>query len=390
MQGLKTTNATRKMKILILNSEYPPIGGGAGTATANLAHHLATQGIEVKVITARYGNLPALDQSLGFDLIRIPTLRKKDDRTNPGEQILFIFTSFWNCLPLFRRWRPDVIWAFFGFPSGITALMLKVVFGIPYIVSLRGGDVPGFRPYDFKVFHKLGGPFIKIVWKNAKTVIANSRGLMTLAQKFYSRVPIQVIPNGVDLDFFKPVHHAGKTTQLLFVGRVVYQKGLDLLVNALSELIDHDWMLSIVGNGSYKDHLYQLVEKKRLSERIKFQGWCNKEQLLPYLSKAHVFVNPSRHEGMPNAVLEAMACGLPVIATRIAGNEDLVQDGKNGFLVETEDVEGLRRVLQVLINNRNLCEKMGSASRKLVKEQFSWVNSGEQYLQVLMDAAEKK
>ena len=390
MQGLKTTPSNCTKKILILNSEYPPIGGGAGTATANLAHYMATQGMEVKVITARFGNLPALDQSSGFDLIRIPAGRKKADRTNPGEQILFIFTSFWNSLSLFHQWKPDVIWTFFGFPGGVTALMLKVLFGIPYIVSLRGGDVPGFRPYDFKVFHRIGGPIIKIVWKHAKMVVANSRGLLQLAQNFYNRVPIRVIPNGVDLNYFKPAHRDGKTTQLLFVGRVVYQKGLDLLVQALGELPDSDWMLSIVGDGSYKDPLHELIKEKGLTQRIEFHGWCNKEELLPHLAKAHVFVNPSRHEGMPNAVLEAMACGLPIIATRIAGNEDLVRGGKNGFLVEAEGVKGLQKALRTLINDRELCHKMGSASRKLVEEQFSWVNSGEQYLQVLMDVAEKK
>jgi len=100
MQGLKTTPTTPKKKILILNSEYPPIGGGAGTATANLARNLAAQGLDVKVVTARYDNLPALEQKMGFDLIRIATLRKRADRTNLGEQIHFILASFLYCLAL--------------------------------------------------------------------------------------------------------------------------------------------------------------------------------------------------------------------------------------------------------------------------------------------------
>jgi len=390
MQGLKTTPTTPKKKILILNSEYPPIGGGAGTATANLARNLAAQGLDVKVVTARYDNLPALEQKMGFDLIRIATLRKRADRTNLGEQIHFILASFLYCLALFRRWKPDVIWAFFGFPSGIAAWMLKMVCGIPYIVSLRGGDVPGFRPYDFKTFHKIGSPFIKLVWRNARAVVANSRGLQHLARAFYDRVPIQVIPNGVDLEFFHPTRKNDKTTQLLFVGRVVYQKGLDLLANALKDLRNLDWQLTIVGDGSYKEHLHQLIEQNQLTQRVDFHGWCNKEKVLPLLSTADIFINPSRHEGMPNAVLEAMACGLPIIATRIAGNEDLVVDGKNGLLVRSEDVAGLQKALQSLIVDRNLCKKMGSYSRQLVEEKFSWQAAGEQYVHVLTKAAEKR
>jgi len=221
-------------------------------------------------------------------------------------------------------------------------------------------------------------------------VVANSRGLQHLARAFYDRVPIQVIPNGVDLEFFHPTRKNDKTTQLLFVGRVVYQKGLDLLANALKDLRNLDWQLTIVGDGSYKEHLHQLIEQNQLTQRVDFHGWCNKEKVLPLLSTADIFINPSRHEGMPNAVLEAMACGLPIIATRIAGNEDLVVDGKNGLLVRSEDVAGLQKALQSLIVDRNLCKKMGSYSRQLVEEKFSWQAAGEQYVHVLTKAAEKR
>ena len=221
-------------------------------------------------------------------------------------------------------------------------------------------------------------------------MVANSRGLQHLARAFYDRVPIQVIPNGVDLEFFHPTRKNDKTTQLLFVGRVVYQKGLDLLANALKDLRNLDWQLTIVGDGSYKEHLHQLIEQNQLTQRVDFHGWCNKEKVLPLLSTADIFINPSRHEGMPNAVLEAMACGLPIIATRIAGNEDLVVDGKNGLLVRSEDVAGLQKALQSLIVDRNLCKKMGSYSRQLVEEKFSWQAAGEQYVHVLTKAAEKR
>ena len=249
--------------------------------------------------------------------------------------------------------------------------------------------MPGFRPYDFKKFHQIGGPFIKIVWKYSSGLVANSDGLRKLALSFHQRIPIEVIPNGIDLNFFKPSLRDGKIPQLLFTGRIVYQKGLDLLVEALSKLIDIPWELSIIGDGSYKDQLQQRIDALGLTSRIRFHGWRSKEELLPILAKSHIFVNPSRHEGMPNAVLEAMACGLSVIATRIAGNEDLVINRKNGILVANENVIELRNALRTLLTNKLLCEKMGKYSRTLVESKFSWSHSGEEYLALLQKTAER-
>jgi glycosyltransferase involved in cell wall biosynthesis len=389
MQGLKTAQSPLPLKVLILNSEYPPIGGGAGTATSNLARYMASKGVETKIITSRFGNLPEIEKSKNLEIIRVPSRRERADRSGPMEQISFIFVSSWYCLTHFRDWKPDVVWAFFGFPGGMTALLLKVLYKIPYIVSLRGGDVPGFRPYDFKKFHRIGGPFIKIVWKHSSGLIANSNGLRNLALNFHHSIPIDVIPNGVDLNIFKPSLRNGKVPQLLFTGRVVYQKGLDLLVEALSALIDIPWELAIIGDGSYKDQLHQRIDALGLTKRIRFHGWCNQNQLLPILAQAHIFVNPSRHEGMPNAVLEAMACGLPVIATRIAGNEDLVKNGENGFLVSNENVIELRDALRTLLTDKPLRLKMGECSRAIVENKFSWSHSGEEYLALLQKTVER-
>jgi glycosyltransferase involved in cell wall biosynthesis len=383
MHGLKTAQPIPHLKVLILNSEYPPIGGGAGTATANLARFMSSKGLDIKICTAQYGHLPSRETVDGFEIVRIPARRERADRTGPMEQISFILVSFWYCLTHFRQWKPDVIWAFFGFPSGMTALSLKFLFRIPYIVSLRGGDVPGFRPYDFKKFHRIGAPFIRLVWNHSSALVANSEGLRKLALKFHHKVPITVIPNGIDLDYFKPCSRDGKIPQLLFTGRVVYQKGLDLLVKALSELQEIPWELSIIGDGSYKNQLHQLVDTQKLNDRVRFHGWCKQAELLPILAQAHIFVNPSRHEGMPNAVLEAMASGLPIIATRIAGNEDLVINGKNGFLIESENVLELKKALQTLLSNKLMRLQMGDESRAIVENKFSWSHSGEAYFTLL-------
>ena len=124
------------------------------------------------------------------------------DRSNALEQISFIFSASFRTFGLIRQFKPDITLAFFGLPSGAVALLLKWFYRIPYVVSLRGGDVPGFRPYDFRMYHKLAAPFLRLIWKNAVSIIANSNGLRNLALAFDSRYEIPVISNGVDTSQF--------------------------------------------------------------------------------------------------------------------------------------------------------------------------------------------
>ena len=371
------------MKILILNSEYPPLGGGAGNATANLARALAGNDVSIKVITAQFGQLPRHEKSFGFEIYRIPALRSRLDRSGPFEQFCFFVSSIFFSIKLFKSWKPNLIWTFFGIPCGAVGLVLKRLFGIPFIISLRGGDVPGFRPYDFAFYHHLLAPLIKHLWKKADAVVANSAGLRQLALNFYSEQEIYTIPNGVDLDFFHPNERDWNAANILFLGRVVYQKGLDILIQSLDELRDQEWKLEIVGDGSYRETLLSLVAQYGLEERVQFIDWQLKDALPSIYSRATIFVYPSRHEGMPNSVLEAMASGLPIVATAIAGNEELVVPQKNGFLVKPEDVPDLANALRMLITDVEKRKTMGMASRKIVEENFDWRKSADQYMNLI-------
>ena len=172
------------MRILIINSEYPPIGAGAGNASANIARTFAEMGQEVTVLTARYGDLPRDEINAGVRIIRVPAIRKSRERSGALEQSSFILGCNFTALSFTKQWKPDITLAFFGVPSGVVALILKIFYKVPYIVSLRGGDVPGFRSYDFALFHKIIRPLLKKVWKKSEDVVANSNGLRALAHEF--------------------------------------------------------------------------------------------------------------------------------------------------------------------------------------------------------------
>jgi glycosyltransferase involved in cell wall biosynthesis len=367
------------MHILIINSEYPPIGGGAGTASANIAGCLVQMGHEVSVVTSRFAELPQKEQKDGVTINRIPALRLRRDRSTAIEQVIFIIAaSFW-ALSWIPKFKPHVSLAFFGIPSGAAAWLIRQIYQVPYVVSLRGGDVPGFRPYDFRIYHKLIAPFLRIVWRDASAIVANSNGLRELALKFDSRFGISIIPNGVNVNDRLDEIREWNPARLLSVGRLVHQKGLDLAMRALADLKDLQWHWKIVGDGPLLSMLRSLADELGILDRITFTGWQTKEQLKEHYGQASLFVFPSRHEGMPNAVLEAMANGLPVIASRIAGNEELVVDGATGVLVPSENVASVREALRRLINDVPLRERMGKASRRRVEASYTWEDTARQY-----------
>lgn len=371
------------MRLLLINSEYPPIGGGAGNATAHIARHLAHMGHETLVITSRFEDLPYEERSGNLTIYRIPSLRRKQDRSGALEQFIFLFSaSMWTSRLVARR-RPNATLAFFGAPSGMIAYLLKKRFKIPYVVSLRGGDVPGFRPYDFQVYHKLLAPSLKVVWSNSASVVANSGGLRDLARAFDSRFEIPIIPNGVDLDLYSNATRDWQSPLILSVGRLVHQKGIDLGIRALARLRHLDWQWNIAGDGPEMETLKAMTREHGIPDRVAFLGWQSRQELIQCYRQANLFLFPSRHEGMPNAVLEAMASGLPVIASSISGNEELVVHGKTGLLVESEHLDSLQTALQELLQDPTRREQMGAASRQRVEESFGWENTARQYAALL-------
>ena len=371
------------MKILLINSEFPPLGGGAGNASANLARQLVTRGHEVVVLTARHARLPHEELWQGVRLLRIPCLRRRVDRSGAFEQLTFILGGSLWVRRLLKSFQAQVVLAFFGVPGGVIAWLVNKSHHIPYLVSLRGGDVPGFRPYDFGTYHRLVAPLLHRVWRDAGGLVANSQGLRSLALQFEPDAHIELIPNGVDLATFYTVDRAWSPARLLSVGRVVHQKGLDLALHALAELKDLEWDWVIAGDGPKRVELEAMADHLGLASRVRWAGWQSRQELLSLYHQANLFVFPSRHEGMPNALLEAMACGLPVIASQIAGNEELVVPGKTGGLFPAESVESLREALRWMIPDAQLRRDMGSAGHLRVETQYTWESTAEGYDRLL-------
>lgn len=372
-------------RILLVNYEYPPLGGGAGNATANIARQMARQGAQVMVVTSAFRGMPSLEESDGFIIRRIPTIRRNEEKCAAWEMAVFMASACLHVPLVARSFRPEAVIAFFGIPSGPSAWLTHALRGVPYVVSLRGGDVPGFQPYDLARMHRLTGWLIRFLWRRAGAVVPNSQGLAALARAFEPRLAYPIIPNGADTDLFspRPGGRAPGPVRLFFHGRVVFQKGLDTLLAALGRISpDMPWELHIAGDGPQRPDLEAQAAALGIADRVIFRGWMRRPELSLVLRDMDLYVFPSRDEGMPNAVLEAMASGLPVVATRIAGSEELVVPEVTGLLAAPESASELAQAISRLIGDSQLREAMGQAGRQRVQREYSWASVAARYLEL--------
>jgi len=378
------------MRILIVNPEHPPIGGGAGNASHNLAKRLLDFGDEVAILTCSYKKYPKNIMEDGVHIRRVFSIRKVLSRSSPLEQVSFLVGSILEGILFVNKWKPDAIISFFGMPSGPLGWLGKRIYGIPYIVSLRGGDVPGFRSYDFGTLHKIAAPILRGLWKQADALVANSEGLRGLANNFAPEIHCQIITNGVDTEFFQVKENFNEGHNIIFAGRLVHQKGLDIVINALSKLSDHDWTFTIIGDGPVRDDLSKMVRSFGLEDRIRFLGWITRHEIKELYKEADIFVFPSRDEGMSNAVLEAMSAGLTVIASDIPGNRAVIEDQTTGFLVPVDSVELWMERLELVLTTSGITKQIGLAANRHVEEKFSWSRVAKEYRDLILNANRNK
>ncbi|MCD4676625.1 MAG: glycosyltransferase family 4 protein [Desulfobacula sp.] len=271
---------------------------------------------------------------------------------------------------------------FFSFPCGPLGLLAKLLCNTDYVISLRGGDVPGTEKKLDRI-HKILQPLRRLIFKKSKQVVANSKGLRQLAQKA-DPVAVSIIPNGIDTDFFVPATRKSKSPvfKLMFTGRISEQKNLMFLVDQLSVFKKKQkkkLRLQIAGDGPLKNKIQDYAKNLDVSDQITWHGWVDKKKILSLCQEADCFINPSLYEGMPNAVLEAMACGIPIIASQVAGNSEVVLHGKTGFLFRLDDETSLQEALEKVSADPGLCQTLGKNARDRAEKDFSWTMVAKKY-----------
>jgi glycosyltransferase involved in cell wall biosynthesis len=334
----------------------------------------------------------------GVEVQRIPTLRQRQEYCSTSEMMAFLLSGLWHSFFQVRDFKPDLVHVFFGIPDGPIGWFLKRVYGLPYLISLRGADVPSDEVKRFARQYRILRPFIRWFWRDADALVAVSNGLREYAFQTTPDLPIKVIPNAIELSEFTPPRQRALngTVRLLFVGRFNAFKNVETLLKALGLVAAQNitnFELHLVGDGERRSSLERLVVEQGLTKRVRFLGWVEREKIVEYYRRADLFVTATTWEGMPNTVLEGMACGLPVVATRASGLDELVTEGVNGYLVDINDPVALAERLADLIDNPYERQRMGKESRKIAEREFAWDYITQQYVEIyqnIIGCQEKK
>jgi glycosyltransferase involved in cell wall biosynthesis len=358
-----------------------------------LAKKLVKKGHDVVVLTSRFGDLARLEKRDGIIIHRVWSWRKGIHDSGLRGAFTYLLTA----LPVLRRIlkeeRIDVVHYFFGLPTGLLSLYSHGIARKPYMISLRGSDVPLYDRDSMKLMalHRVTRSISHQIWRNASSVFAVSHGLRKLAQESFPDISVGVIHNGVDV--IDEATLGGRTQEdsrlrLVCVSRLIPRKGIADLLQALALARNVECELTVVGEGPIAGELEGLAAKLGLSERVSFAGYKSSEELKQYYIDADAFILPTRSDAFANVILEAMAAALPVIATDVGGVAEAVVDGETGIVVEPRQPDQLAAAIQALADDRTLAEHYGRSGRIRVRRFFTWAINSDRYIEAYFEACD--
>ena len=249
------------MRILTLNYEFPPIGGGGSPVSYELARELVAQGHEVDVVTMAFAGLPAHEVVDGINVYRVPCLRRRRELCKTHEMASFVLAALPRVAKLAAARRYDVNHTHFILPTGLLAGLLKTWSGLPFVVTVHGSDVPGYNPDRFGLEHRLLGPMWKWILNAADQVISPSQFLRNLIRRRSPEQPVSIIPNGFRYERFRA--DRSKDSCILLVSRMLPRKGVQYLLAALP---NHDALFAALAS-------YDLVGFQTARDLDRFQSY---------------------------------------------------------------------------------------------------------------------
>ncbi|AIK96945.1 glycosyltransferase family 4 protein [Candidatus Odyssella acanthamoebae] len=325
--------------------------GGAERVLSSLANHWSKRGHEVTIITLAQSNTPPF-YSLAKE-IKLKQLGLSNSTTSIPHRLLNIFKRLLTLRKTIKTLSPDVVISFIS-SMNITTLLASGRLTVPIIVSER----------THPVYHKLpplDTLLRRLLYPKATKVVVQTQ---SAADYFRPLDNIAVIPNSVSVPPTIAQQHSD-VHQIISVGRLIPSKGFNILIQAFSKIVlDFPNMkLTLYGEGEERQTLEKLVADLNLKGRVFLPGLT--QNIQAKLAEADLFIFPSHYEGFPNALCEAMATGLPVIASTCSGNVDVIQDGVNGRLFPVGDIEKLTHLMHELIQDTSQRHRLSTEAQKI-------------------------
>lgn len=361
------------MRVLMLNYEYPPIGGGAAPITRALSEQLAEAGHRVDVVTMGYGRLPFHEDFVAGRLrvFRVPALRRSPVRAVTVEMASYLASALPWAVHLAARERYDLIHAHFLVPTGVLGALVKRLSGLPLVVTIHGSDVPGYNPDRFKRGHKLLNPAWKAIVSSADAIISPSAYLRDLLQRSCP-APVTVLPYGFNPS---PPSTAQRRQRILFASRLFPRKGAQFVLDAVAGLDLQGWEVVVAGDGPMLEPLQ--AQARRLGLDVQFPGFVKGQALRDLYASSAIFAFPSLHDNFPVVLLEALSAGCAVVTNNVTGMPEVTADA--ALLVKPHDVVGLRAAIARLMGDSELRAELGTRAQRRIGE-LSWKRILEQHV----------
>jgi glycosyltransferase involved in cell wall biosynthesis len=378
-----------RMKILVVNYEYPPVGGGGGRVAAQVAVELARRGHEVRVQTSRTGDLPARQMVSGVDVRRVFSFRRKADTCSVPEMAGYVMANAGPVWSAARSWRPDVMHVHFAVPTGPVAWLAHRLTGIPYVLTAHLGDVPGGAPEQTDHLFRFVKPCTGMIWRDAAAVTAVSTHVASLAREAYG-IEARVILNGIGTRASAPPAPAPDgTLRLLFVGRMSVQKNPVFLARVLASLKGRPWRAVFLGDGPLRHDLQRDLARAGVDGQCELRGWADEKEVRAALDQSDLLLMPSLSEGLPVAAIEAASRGLAICGSAIPGLRDVLGDGVNGWSCPVNNQASWVQALSEALDDRDdLCRRQENSLRLAAK--FDLAGVVDAYEETLAEAARER